>query len=517
MCAKSWCFIILSLWTVAGAAQINPALKDFVSDNKHLYGIGIKNADAISEFYSGLHYRLAWIGNENTQNRDILSALIASSAERGLQPVDYVDPVKDLSEVSLQNKADSVIADIRISATAIRFFSDLAYGSIVPALDYNGLDYSPGCNHIPAPLANKISGNDLRSFIPMIECRLAEAVAITRKIKHLVAVISDLAFAETIIITNKTNQANQPLLLKLYQLGILDSIPGILADTAIIQKVKEAQKQFNLFADGKLNKNLLQELNIPLSERLKQLNLSLNYYRWLNCLQQSGPLIVANIPATYLKVYDRGTVTTEMKIIVGKEVTPTHAIASTITEVVLYPYWYVPFSIATRELLPDIQQNPAFIDAGNYQVLNKAGKIMDPYKINWQLLSRNNFPYTIRQSTGCDNSLGILKLNFYNPYGAYLHDTPGKILFSLNKRFFSHGCIRLEKPLELARLILKFHTDAIDTLEQHPITASQTPVVIPADVRMPVVLWYNPAGIDNTGRVVFYQDVYRKFNRKKQP
>ena len=136
---------------------------------------------------------------------------------------------------------------------------------------------------------------------------------------------------------------------------------------------------------------------------------------------------------------------------------------------------------------------------------------MDPYKINWQELSTSNFPYTIRQSTGCDNALGTLKLNFYNPYSVYLHDTPYKSLFLLNKRYLSHGCMRLEKPVELGHLILKNNRIAIDTITEKGCLLRQSPLVIPADEKMPVVVWYNPVDTDATGRVIFYEDIYRKF------
>ena len=183
-----------------------------------------------------------------------------------------------------------------------------------------------------------------------------------------------------------------------------------------------------------------------------------------------------------------------MRMIMGKRSTPTPTLLSKVDQVILYPYWHVPYSIATKELLPAIKRNPGYIDAGNYQVLNKAGKIMDPYSINWHAYSRSYFPFIIRQSTGCDNALGLLKLNFYSPFGVYLHDTPNKSMFMLNKRYFSHGCMRMEKPMDLGHLVLKNNQIAIDTLEQKGCLRNQAPIIVPADVPMPVLVWYNPAG-----------------------
>jgi murein L,D-transpeptidase YcbB/YkuD len=301
----------------------------------------------------------------------------------------------------------------------------------------------------------------------------------------------------------------------LYQLAIIDSAYTFMEEKVLKQKIKQAQQLFNLLADGAMRSTLLAELNVPLAERLQQLNLAVNYYRWLYCITREGPVIVVNIPATHLKVYHHDTVMLEMRMIVGKRSTPTPTLTSRVAEVILYPYWHVPYSIATQELLPAIKRNPAYIDQGNYQVLDRSGNIVDHYSVNWKALSRKNFPYIIRQSTGCDNALGLLKLNFYNPFGVYLHDTSNKNLFSLNKRFFSHGCMRMEKPMELGHLVLKYNQVAIDTLEQKGCLRNQSPVVVPADIHMPVIVWYNPVGLDAENRVQFYEDVYGKFYRWK--
>jgi len=223
-------------------------------------------------------------------------------------------------------------------------------------------------------------------------------------------------------------------------------------------------------------------------------------------------VIVVNIPGAYLKVYRNKDVILEMRIIVGTRSTPTPTLASKVDEVILYPYWHVPYKIATKELLPAIKRNTGYINAGNYQVLNMAGKIVDPYSVNWHALSTSYFPYIIRQSTGCDNSLGLLKLNFYSPFTVYLHDTPNKNLFMLNRRYFSHGCMRMEKPADLGHLVLKNNTIAIDTLEQKGCLLNKAPITVHVDEHMPVIVWYNPAGIDSAGRVLFYEDVYGKFD-----
>ncbi len=188
-----------------------------------------------------------------------------------------------------------------------------------------------------------------------------------------------------------------------------------------------------------------------------------NNLRWLDQLKQSTVLLV-NIPVAALFVYCQGKIVFDSKIIVGKPATPTPTLSSSIKEVVLYSYWMVPKKIATKVLLPRIKRNPGYLSALNYQLLNNNGDVINPYVISWHRLGTRYSPYTIRQSTGCDNSLGIVNFNFENPFSVYLHDTPKKELFATPNRFYSHGCMRVEKTEALAHLLLVDNKQAIDTI-----------------------------------------------------
>ena len=224
---------------------------------------------------------------------------------------------------------------------------------------------------------------------------------IENRIKNYQQILKSTDFKEIIITKGKINRNNSPLLAKLYQLGILEVHNLNLTDKDFKTKIKEAQIQFNQLTDGELSNALINELNIPIKTRLQQLILSVNYYRWISSITANQKAIVVNIPAANLKVYHKNRVSNEMKMIVGKISTPTPTLCSYIKEVVLYPYWHVPYSIATKELLPLIKKNTSFIHTGNYQILNTKGEIINPYSINWQSLNTQHFPYLIRQSSGC--------------------------------------------------------------------------------------------------------------------
>lgn len=508
-------FLLVGLCSFTASAQLSSGtLQQYLFENLDNEA-GINDKERIQEFYARMNYQTAWILPKSTTNLSYLLNHLSSARNWGLIEKEYqynfISAFKK-GDFHLQNQADSLKAEVLFSDAAIHFYNDIAYGNTQPSLSYMGIKYKPECYKIPVILQEYILKDKLNLLPSFLSRGMAEITALQHKINWMVNIIQSENFKETHIISKNLNSENKPLYQKLHQLGILDSIHQNVSENTLKQKIKVAQLMFNLPVNGELNKEIIRELNVPLKIRLDQLAFSINYYRWLSCLTQNQSVIVVNIPAAYLKVYQDNKVILEMKLVVGKPSTPTFTLASTVNEVIIYPYWYVPLSIAIKELLPAVKRNPSLLDNNNYQVLNKAGKIIDPHSVNWYALSRNYFPYTIRQGTGCDNSLGLLKLNFYNPFGAYLHDTPSKDLFKQNRRFSSHGCMRMEKPIELGHLVLKNKKVAIDTITEKGCLKDQSPIVVPADVKMPVIVWYNPAGVDSTGRVLFFEDVYKKFN-----
>jgi murein L,D-transpeptidase YcbB/YkuD len=233
-------------------------------------------------------------------------------------------------------------------------------------------------------------------------------------------------------------------------------------------------------------------------------------------MKKEDHFIVVNIPSASLILYEKGKPILESRIVVGKKSTPTPTLSSKIDQVILYPYWNVPNKIAAKELLPMIKRYPKFLEENNYQVLNKEGKLVDADSVSWKQLSRYNFPYQLRQSTGCDNSLGIIKLNFYNPFSVYLHDTPWKYFFSLNKRYFSHGCMRVEKAVELARYVIRGNTTTLDTLVDKGCVENQQPQTIAATEAIPVFVVYHTAWTDAHGRLSFHEDIYNRMGTVKK-
>jgi len=146
------------------------------------------------------------------------------------------------------------------------------------------------------------------------------------------------------------------------------------------------------------------------------------------------------------------------------------------------------------------------VDIMNMQVVDAKGKIIDHEKINWSLYSRNNFPYLIRQSTGCDNALGVVKFNLTSPYDVYMHDANLRTAFLSDKRYLSHGCIRLEKPVELGNKLLD---NKLDTQFLALCLKGQKPIMLNIKTPVPVLVVYMPATIDESHQPIIHKDVYR--------
>ena len=181
-------------------------------------------------------------------------------------------------------------------------------------------------------------------------------------------------------------------------------------------------------AYASLKKELYRQKERNKKDSVASLLLSMNYYRWIHHFKFDR-FIVVNLAAARLQYYEDDSLLLQMKTVLGKSSTPTPRFAAWCDQVILYPYWYVPKSIIFNEYMPILKKNPSWLDAHNMQVVDASGKVLDHHGLDWSSFHSGYFPYSIRQSTGCDNALGVIKFNINTPYGVYLHDTNNKTAF----------------------------------------------------------------------------------------
>ena len=237
----------------------------------------------------------------------------------------------------------------------------------------------------------------------------------------------------------------------------------------------------------------------------KQLTSSLQMLRWMHHFKFAR-WVVVNIASATLRYEEGDSILLTMKVVVGHPSSRTPRIATFCDAVVLYPYWNVPVSIAVKELLPEFKRNPNDVDALNMQVLDDKGRMIDPHQLNWNIYSRSYFPFRLRQSTGCDNSLGVMKFNLTSPFSVYLHDTNNKAAFLSGLRYYSHGCIRIEDPIALAQSIIP---GKVDSNFVELCLKNQQPISLPVKPPVPVFVVYQTVEKIGAGHIRYYSDVYR--------
>jgi L,D-transpeptidase YcbB len=245
-------------------------------------------------------------------------------------------------------------------------------------------------------------------------------------------------------------------------------------------------------------------------DKVQMLTKAANEFRWLSSIKKNNKFILVNIPSAQLNAYDSNKLFINMRVVVGKSWTQTNTLSSQVTRVVLNPYWHVPTSIIKNEMIPKFKNDKAYFSKHGYTVLDGDGKAVDLSVVNENTYSESNFPFSIRQSTGAGNSLGLLKIEFESPSAIYLHDSPEKKLFKNESRFYSHGCVRLEKPIELGKWLLQDNTAQIDSFDFKNPSKYSKPQFINVTTPTQVVIWYSLVDFDREGNLKFYKNIYRK-------
>jgi murein L,D-transpeptidase YcbB/YkuD len=267
-------------------------------------------------------------------------------------------------------------------------------------------------------------------------------------------------------------------------------------DTSIVytdtleNAVRTFQTTMGYKADGIVTAQLIKDMNVPATERLKQILLNMGRMRWMPT-EPNGRLIIVNIPEFVLHVYENKKRAWDMNVVVGKEGHNTTMFTGDLNQIVFSPYWNVPPSIVQKEILPKLASNPGYLTSQN---MEQTGT------------DENGVP-KIRQLPGADNSLGRVKFLFPNSFNIYFHDTNAKSLFEKDKRAFSHGCIRLAEPEKLAQYLLRDQPEwTTEKMEDAMNSGHEQYVKLKNPV--PVIITYYTAWVDDNGQLNFRDDIY---------
>ena len=475
--------------------------------------------EIIENFYARRSFAPVW--SDPARARALIDGVRDSAAD-GLVPADYhFDALVKLSqEIAQPGATDSQRAEFELLMTdaAIRLGYHLWFGKVDP------VSFDSGWN-----LARRVPG-----FDPVVEIERAlsspDLAATIRKqrpdegvytgLRRELARYRDIEARggwEAIPpgLTLKPGDSDQRIPAVRARLAATGDLPdATLAagqppekfDTSLEQALRAFQSRMGLNADGTIGPNTVAELSVPVQSRIRQLRINLDRGRVL--LYDLPPeFVVVNIASQQVMYARAGRLIWSARAQVGRQYRQTPEYRSAINYLVLNPTWTVPPGIIAKDILPAARRDPASITRKGLRVLDASGREVAPSAVNWNSFKSGNIPYTLRQDPGPTNALGLVKFMFPNPYAVYLHDTPSRALFERDERTTSSGCVRVERPFELAELLLN---DSVKwsraKLDQAVATGRLQNVTLAK--RVPVLLVYWTAWVDTAGKVQFRRDIY---------
>ncbi|TYP87063.1 murein L,D-transpeptidase YcbB/YkuD [Nitrosomonas communis] len=481
----------------------------------------------LKHFYAMRGYRPAWIQNDKlSPELDIAIAFIATAEQEGLDSKDY--QLEQLLHLRKQSSEYSLLLELELRTTQsiLMLARDLRRGRLIAS------EVDPDW-HIRQPkfdpaayLQKAITSGNLKSSLADLPPKTQEYQLMKQALAKLRKLVKRgvnwTMIPETPLIRPNMNHAIIPLLRsRIAQIfamhgnssyDIVSSENGSEKyDSELVNAIKIFQEQHGLNADGVIGPNTRAALNKTPEQKIRQLRINMERLRWMP-RELGDRYLLVNIAGFRLTAIEYGKHVLNMRIIVGRDYRSTPSFNSRISHLILNPYWNVPNSIAQQDLLPKQQNNSNFFTSQKIRVyVNNAGHYeeIDSDLINWHAVGKN-FPYVLRQEPGEKNALGTIKFMFANRFSIYLHDTPSKQLFQKDIRMFSSGCIRLEKPLQLAGFILNEPNAATDIGDK--IESGKT-ITVNLSKHLPIYLIYLTAWVDETNNIYFASDIYGRDKR----
>lgn len=277
-------------------------------------------------------------------------------------------------------------------------------------------------------------------------------------------------------------------------------------DAATDAGVRNFQARHGLVLNGQVDEPTWYAMNVPAQERLQQLYL--NFTRVQSMAANLSPrYVVVNIPAATIEAVNDGMVEQRHTAVVGRVERATPIMASKVSQINFNPYWHVPKSLVRQDLTKYMMENPNYLAEQNIFIYDGSGGKVDPSTINWSAITDQQVNYMYRQEPGAANSMGHCKINFFNPYDCYLHDTPSKALFGENARFHSSGCVRVDGVNQLVSWLLRDNGDW-DQGKVDLTFESLQRLDVECKARVPIHTTYITAWANRQGTVSFRDDVY---------
>ena len=480
----------------------------------------------VKEFYETGGYTLAWIrdGRPTLQALAIIEVLQQADG-KGLDSEDYdgslwAERLEKLQESPAQ--VDLGRLDAALTVCVMRYISDLHIGKVNPRYFHFGLHVEHREYDLADFLRERlVGGDDVKAVLASVEPPFSEYRRTQQALRRYLELARQddgqpLPVSAKAVAPDSRYPGLARLARRLRLLGDLSPDAAVPQDSdiyqgALVEAVKRFQTRHGLAPDGRLGGQTLKELNTPLSRRVRQLQMTLERWRWLPH-DFSAPPVVVNIPEFRLSAYnEQSAIALATNVIVGKAYRhQTPVFVDEISYVVFRPYWNVPPGIQRSEIAPAAAQDRSYLETERFEVLSHSGQVVayDPASDEVFQQIRAG-AVQVRQRPGPNNALGLVKLGFPNSYSVYLHSTPSQKLFSRPRRDLSHGCIRVERAAELTAWVLRnnpgWDLQRVEAAMQIGKDNERIYLAQP----IPVLILYSTAIVTEEGETRFFDDIYR--------
>jgi len=489
---------------------------DFSDYEKHL-----------QKFYDSYGYSLPWVrGMQPTAQARQVIAILLNAEQKGLSAEDYdgprwADRLAKLKPAAAQpSEADTLRFDAALTVCVMRYISDLHIGKVNPKHFDFGYDVEAKKYDLPELLKGRVvDAPDPAGVLAQVEPPYP-GYQRTMQALHRYLEMEKQYDGKLLLPVQKTiapgnSYEGVPQLTRL--LRLVGDLPpeaivppdGTAYQGPLVDAVKNFQRRHGRDPDGHLSAQTIADMNVPLTSRVRQMQLTLERWRWLSIANHSAP-IVANIPEFRVRAYDENfKVALSMNVVVGKAYGHTTPVFMDNMQYLIFrPYWSVPYSIVKAEFLPHIARDPDYLAKKNFEVVDSRQEVVASGTVSSDILQQlRSGKLFIREKPGPKNSLGLVKFIFPNNYDVYMHDTPAHELFAKTRRDFSHGCIRLERPADMAVWVLRnnpgWNAERVRAVMDGT-TTQQVNLAHP----IPILIVYGTAIVPEDGLVYFFDDIY---------
>lgn len=469
----------------------------------------------IFTFYEDRDFKPVWTRDTGVKGKGkALLRALQHAREHGLNP-EFYNTAEIAERINTANPEELGELDILMSLAFASFATDLSKGRLEPKKVNRGIYVKP----FSAGAVTLIDGAEAADNLEPYINQLASKSPRYHRLKKALAKYREMAahgewpkVPKGKALKEGMDDPRVPILKKrLLASGDLKSNENpdsTTYDAALVGAVKAFQQRHGAGDDGVVGPATLKALNVPLSYRIKQMVINLERRRWMKD-DLGKRYVFVNLADQILKVVDtlpnREKTIHVARIVVGKTYHKTPIFSDQMEYLVINPYWNVPPSIANKEYLPKLRRDPGYLKRQNIRILSSGGEI-NPYSVNWNAISR--MPYRLRQDTGGKNALGRIKFIFPNQFNVYIHDTPSKSLFNRDTRYFSHGCVRVQHPVNLAATLLKPQGWSEGRIRKQ--IASKQRRIVRLKTKIPVHITYLTAWVNKDGQINFRRDVYNR-------